>query len=665
MNNADVSMTSVENERQKKNGEDLRELLVTLRESEDRFDQQTRIFNTTLSAIADFIYIFDRQGKFIYSNQPLLDLLGIPLEEIIGKNFFELNYPADLAAKLQQQIQQVVDTKTIVRDETPFTSPTGESGFYEYIFSPVIGADGSVELVAGSTRDVTGRKQIEQTLLDSKEKFQDLANSISQFAWMTDREGWIFWYNKRWFEYTGTTLEEMQGWGWRKVHHPDHIDRVVKKFEQKLITGEEWEDTFPLRSKTGEYRWFLSRALPIKDKTGEIVRWFGTNTDIEDVRLAEEKLKEADRRKDEFLATLAHELRNPLAPIRSGLEIIRRSDYDKTVIAETIEAMERQTNQIVHLVDDLLEISRITQGKIFLKKERINLKNAVEMAVETSRDLITLNGQNLEIELPEKPVYIYGDFTRISQVLLNLLNNAAKYTEPGGNINLSAVTDNNTVEIRVRDTGIGIPQDMFSTIFEMFKQVKNTCDQPGNGLGIGLSVVKNLVEMHNGSVEADSAGIGKGSEFTIRLPLSEDNSESLDTNTGAKNNDMQTNDNKKPPQYRILVVDDNADALDMMKFLLTMDNHTVHTASDGATAINSIPEFQPEICILDIGLPVMDGYELARLLREKIPGVLLIALSGWGQDEDRRRSKEAGFDHHLVKPVEIEKLQSIFSALGS
>ncbi len=665
MNNADVSMTSVENERQKKNGEDLRELLVTLRESEDRFDQQTRIFNTTLSAIADFIYIFDRQGKFIYSNQPLLDLLGIPLEEIIGKNFFELNYPADLAAKLQQQIQQVVDTKTIVRDETPFTSPTGESGFYEYIFSPVIGADGSVELVAGSTRDVTGRKQIEQTLLDSKEKFQDLANSISQFAWMTDREGWIFWYNKRWFEYTGTTLEEMQGWGWRKVHHPDHIDRVVKKFEQKLITGEEWEDTFPLRSKTGEYRWFLSRALPIKDKTGEIVRWFGTNTDIEDVRLAEEKLKEADRRKDEFLATLAHELRNPLAPIRSGLEIIRHSDYDKTVIAETIEAMERQTNQIVHLVDDLLEISRITQGKIFLKKERINLKNAVEMAVETSRDSITLNGQNLEIELPEKPVYIYGDFTRISQVLLNLLNNAAKYTEPGGKINLSAVINNNNVEIRVRDTGIGIPQDMLSTIFEMFKQVKNTCDQPGNGLGIGLSVVKSLVEMHNGSVEADSAGIGTGSEFTIRLPLSEDNSESLNTNTSAQNNDMQTNDNKKSPQYRILVVDDNADALEMMKFLLSMDNHTVHTACDGATAISIIPEFQPEICILDIGLPVMDGYELARLLREKIPGVLLIALSGWGQDEDRRRSKEAGFNHHLVKPVEIEKLQSIFSALGS
>ncbi|MDQ3181382.1 MAG: PAS domain S-box protein, partial [Acidobacteriota bacterium] len=628
-----------------------------LRESEERF---AKAFNSSPLVLTITSL---KTGKLTEVNETFINLTGYSREEAIGRTTDELGLwqPTERDAELAA----VTSEGQINNTEYSFQMKDGTQivGLLSAELLEIGGETCALTVI----QDITTRKRAEELIRESEEKFRILANSISQFAWMTDASGYIFWYNERWFDYTGTTLEEMQGWGWQKVHHPDEVGRVTEKFKQHIASGEIWEDTFPLRSKTGEYRWFLSRALPIRDENGKILRWFGTNTDIEDVRRAEEKLKDADRRKDEFLATLAHELRNPLAPIRSGLEIIRRSDYDKATIEQTLETVERQTNQIVHLVDDLLEISRITQGKIKLKKGRIELRTAVEMAVETNRELISLNGQDLIISLPDAPVFIDADLTRIAQIILNLINNSAKYTEPGGKIWLTAETKADEVEIRVRDTGIGIPPQMLSGIFEMFTQIETTGEQARAGLGIGLSVVKSLVEMHGGSITAFSAGEGKGSEFVLILPLAKQQSAiSKDSEQTSAKEITQTTENaanNNSGQHRILVVDDNADALEMMKVLLMLENHTVRTALDGETAIEIAPEFQPDVCILDIGLPVMDGYELARRLRETMPDVLLIALTGWGQDDDRIRSSEAGFNHHLVKPVEIEKLQTLLAKM--
>jgi len=409
--------------------------------------------------------------------------------------------------------------------------------------------------------------------------------------------------------------------------------------------------------------------LPIRDETGKIVRWFGTNTDIEDVRRAEEKLKEADRRKDEFLATLAHELRNPLAPIRSGLEIIRRATSDKPARMEALDIIERQTNQMVHLVDDLLDISRITQGKIKLRKTRFELKSAVDMALESSRDMLEMTGHKLIVALPDEPVYLDADFTRISQILLNILNNSVKYTQPGGEIRLTVEKRDGEAVISFLDSGIGIPPEMMPHIFEMFSQIENASEQAHGGLGIGLSVVKRLVEMHGGTITAFSAGKGKGSEFVVHLPLAAEQSaktedklpSAADIAQYALLKTAENRESGKVGEKRILVVDDNADAAQMLEVLLKLNGHEVRIAFDGETGIAVNEEFQPEAALLDIGLPGISGYETARRIREKNPDILLIAVSGWGAENDRLRSSEAGFNYHLVKPVELGDVEKLLS----
>ena len=511
------------------------------------------------------------------------------------------------------------------------------------------------------------RARADAALQASEEKYRSLFNTIDQgyciVEMIFDARGKPVDYR---FLQVSPSFENQTGL----------INATGKRVSEIIPQLEDyWFETFGKVALTGEPARFENRAESLNRWYDVYAFRFGDPenhqvallfNDITERKQMVEALKTADRRKDEFLAMLAHELRNPLAPIRSGVEIIRRADCDEAMIEQTLEIVERQTNQIVHLVDDLLDISRITQGKIKLRKGRIELQTAVEMAVETTRDLIMRNGQDLTVSLPDAPVFIDADLTRIAQIIVNLLNNSAKYTEPGGKIWLTAETKADEVEIRIRDTGIGIPPEMLSGIFEIFTQIETTDEQARAGLGIGLSVVKSLTEMHDGSIEAFSAGKGKGSEFVVRLPLLKDEGESMrDEGEGIKD-EINLSDSSlilHSASLKILVVDDNADALEMMKVLLTLDNHTVRTAFDGETAIKIAPEFQPEVCILDIGLPGMNGYELARRLRMQMPQVFLIALSGWGQDEDRRRSNEAGFNHHLVKPIEIGKLQSLLAEI--
>jgi signal transduction histidine kinase/ActR/RegA family two-component response regulator len=369
-----------------------------------------------------------------------------------------------------------------------------------------------------------------------------------------------------------------------------------------------------------------------------------------------QQLAEADQRKDEFLAILAHELRNPLAPLRNALHILRVTRTPDRLQ----EMMERQVQQMVHLVDDLLEVSRITRGKIELRKEPVELASLVRNAIETSGPIIEASRHELTVSLPADPLVLDGDPVRLAQVISNLLNNAAKYTDPGGSIWLTAAREGSEAVVRVRDNGIGIPSDMLPRIFEMFAQVDRSIGRSQGGLGIGLTLVRSLVELHGGSIAASSAGSGHGSEFAVRLPLA-----SSRPDDPVEQSLIRDDQAINVPRLRLLVVDDNEDAAETLGLLLELNGNDVRIAHDGSSALATIGDYKPSVVLLDIGMPGMDGYEVARRVRAQPEwkDLVLIALTGWGQEEDRRRSQEAGFNHHLTKPVDLDILLALLSDL--
>ena len=390
----------------------------------------------------------------------------------------------------------------------------------------------------------------------------------------------------------------------------------------------------------------------VADRTAELER---ANAAL---HAGEEALKDADRRKDEFLATLAHELRNPLAPVRNAVEILRMKGPDIPELHWARDIIDRQTQAMAQLIDDLMDISRINLGKLKLKREQVELANIVQGAIETSRPLIENMGHELTMTLPPGLVIVDADRTRLAQVFLNLLNNAAKYTERGGRIDLRAELQGSDVVVSVTDSGIGIPVDKLPTIFEMFSQVEGALSRSQGGLGIGLSLVKRLVEMHGGSVEARSGGAGQGSEFLVRLPIVVEQTYSSEANDDG--------DHATPTSdLRILVVDDNRDAAESLAMLLTATGNNVQTAHDGEKAVAAAGKFRPHVVLCDIGLQKLNGYEACRQMKAQAwdKKMVLIAVTGWGQDDDRRKSEEAGFDHHMVKPVDPKSLMKLLAGL--
>jgi signal transduction histidine kinase len=377
---------------------------------------------------------------------------------------------------------------------------------------------------------------------------------------------------------------------------------------------------------------------------------------IENARLYQ-AVREADRRKDEFLALLGHELRNPLAPIRNALNVLKLPGADAAITGRAQAMMERQVEHLVRLVDDLLDVSRIMRGKVELRREPVELATVVARAVETSQPVVDAEGHQLTVALPPEPLWVDGDLVRLAQVVSNLLNNAAKYTERGGQILLTAGREGSEAVLRVRDTGVGIAPELLPRLFDMFFQAERRTRESQGGLGIGLSLVRGLVELHGGSVEAHSAGPGQGSEFVVRLPLLARTEAAATPQPQA-----QVMPGGLAPR-RVLVVDDNVDAADSLAMLLRLEGQEVQVAYEGATALARAEAESPAIAFLDLGMPKMDGYELARAFRRHpaLKGTVLVALTGWGQPEDRQRTREAGFDHHLVKPVESAALHRLLS----
>ncbi len=378
---------------------------------------------------------------------------------------------------------------------------------------------------------------------------------------------------------------------------------------------------------------------------------------LENSRLYNE-IRVSDARKDEFLATLAHELRNPLAPISNSLQVLR-AETDQVQVSDSRAVIERQVAQLVHLVDDLLDVSRVSRGKLELRRRQVLLSDVLAAAAETSQPAIDAHGHRLQVSQPVEPIWLDADLTRLAQVFSNLLNNSAKYMEPGGTIVVQASADGDSVVVSVRDTGIGITPEMLPYVFDLFVQADRTLERAHGGLGIGLTLVRRLVELHDGSVTASSDGPGKGSQFVVRLPRAAGGDETLTPPSSVPASAGSL------PVRRILIVDDNKDAVDSLALLLSIVGQTVTTSRDGLDALAQFEQFGPEVVVLDIGLPGLNGYEVARRIRAMTttPPPVLVALTGWGQEEDRRRTVEAGFDHHLVKPVDFNALKALLAGL--
>ena len=806
------------------------------RRAEEAMRQQREWLRVTLSSIGDAVIATDTRGRITFLNPVAEALTGWDLRAAEGRPLEEVFVIVNEQTRrpVEHPVARVLQEGTVVglANHTLLIARDGTERPIDDSAAPIRDASSGLNGVVLIFRDVTEKRRAEAGLRESEAKLRLLADTIPQLAWMARPDGHIFWYNRRWYEYTGTTPEQMEGWGWQSVHDPDVLPKVLERWKASLASGEPFDMVFPLKGADNLFRPFLTRVNPLRDEAGRVLYWFGTNTDISeqkraedasrflanasaalaavvdyestlgkvarlavpffadwcavdmaepggalrrlavahvdpskvelaeelyrrypprpddpygppnvlrtgqpematelgdsvlaalaqddehlrilrelalrsylcvplavrgrplgvvtfvtsesgrrygpaDLKLAEDlahraavaldnarlyaELKEADRLKDEFLAMLAHELRNPLAPVRNALQIMKMPGTNSAMIGQARDMAERQVQHMARLLDDLLDVSRISRGKIELRKEVLDLTAAVNRSAEAVRPLFEERQHELIVSLPPASLRVEADPTRLEQVVTNLLNNAAKYTDPGGKVWVTAQHAGSEVVLRVRDTGIGIAPDMLPKVFDLFVQAERRLDRSQGGVGIGLTLVKKLVEMHGGRVEASSAGPGRGSEFVVRLPAADD--------PRAEGQAAARSRSAVPPPLpcrRVLVVDDNMDAADSLALLLRLSGQEVRVAHDGPTALLAAQAFRPELVLLDLGMPGMDGYEVARRLRQQPESrtALVVALTGWGQDSDRRRSAEAGFDQHLVKPVEPSDLEKLLA----
>jgi PAS domain S-box-containing protein len=625
-----------------------------LRESEQRFAK----FMQHLPGLA---WIKDLDGRYVFANEAASRTFGRYRKDIFGMTDEEI-FPASVARSFHENDRRALASESGC--ETIETLEHDDGVHHSLVKKFVIpDSQGRPSLIGGMAIDLTERVEVETALREANERlresearFREMADNAPILIWVNDLDGCEF-VNREYLRFLGASAEDVHGMNWAGFVHPEDAPGYLESYRAALARKQPFAAEFRFRRADGEWRWMRSSGVPRFTSDGTMIGFMGCSADFTELKTSEEALREIDRRKNDFLAMLAHELRNPLAPIRNSLAILRVAGGSRAE-DEIHEMMERQVDQMVRLVDDLLEIARITRGKIELRRERVDLAAVLRAAIETSQPLIAGARHAFEVSLADEPLVVDADATRLAQVFSNLLNNAAKYTEPGGHIRLEARREGGEAVVSVADDGIGIASEMLPEVFEIFTQIDRTASRAQGGLGIGLALVKRLVELHRGRVEARSAGPGTGSEFVVRLPL-----EGAGSVAAERAGEAEGTHGPLLPR-RVLVVDDNRDAADSLGILLRFYGADVQVVHDGRAALEAFASFQPGIVLLDLGMPGMDGYEVGRWIREQ-PGadaVRLIALTGWGQPEDRRRSRAAGFDHHLVKPVRPEALKALLAS---
>jgi PAS domain S-box-containing protein len=482
---------------------------------------------------------------------------------------------------------------------------------------------------------------------ESEQRFKDLAEAMPQLVWMAEADGTVTYYNSRAEQFHGFHRRPDGTWEWQMVLHPDDVELTVNAWSKAIATSHVYQCEHRTLMASGTYRWHLSRAYRSRRSDGT-VQWFGTATDIHEVKLAQEALRAADRRKDEFLAMLGHELRNPLAAIRSATDVVKFVESDDPRLQRAIGVLERQSNQMSRLIDGLLEVSRIARGKVVLDQHKLDLRALLTITLDDLSGSF-VPGIDLVRRLPATPLWVLADQVRLTQVFDNLLGNALKFTQPAGRIEVIAEQQASEAVVTIRDSGIGIRPEMLEEIFEPFHQEAQH-ETPGGGLGLGLALARGLVELHHGNLTARSEGLGHGSEFVVRLPLT----------VGSEPEPERA---QMPPRshHRILIIEDNTDAATMLGYLLEAQGHQVELVASGQEGLEILAERPIDVVLCDIGLPGMSGLEFARAVRADpaLHNILLVATTGYGQPEDIRRSTSAGFDEHLVKPIDLDALADL------
>jgi two-component system CheB/CheR fusion protein len=607
-------------------------------------------------------WIKDAEGRYVYANDAAERAFQRSRAELYGKTDVEV-FPPETARQFHENDQRVFTAGSGVQVIETLLHDDGVLHHSLVSKFPIPGPDRRPALVGGMAIDITDRMEMESALREQAERLRLALDSGRMGTWEWDiRTNKVTWSDN---------LEQIHGLprggfegtfaGFQRLVHPEDQERVERAINDSLEHGTVYEVEFRNLRPDGSVHWISGRGMVFADDTGQPIRMIGTAMDITERKLIETTLREADRRKEEFLAVLSHELRNPLAPIRTSLSLMGQAGLSGAEFERERAVVERQVQHLTRLVDDLLDVSRINRGGIELQKEVVGLSETIADVVEAVKVPIAERRQQLDITLPEAPIRLEADPTRLEQILLNLLTNASKYTDVGGRIGLTATLEGDEVVVSVHDTGIGISAEILPRVFDLFVQGERRLDQALGGMGIGLSLVKNLVEKHGGSVAAHSDGPGLGSEFVVRLPaLARARAAALDSKQPARPVDSQA-----IPRRRILVVDDNAAAADSLGRLLNLVfGQEVEVAYDGTAALDLAGTFRPEMVLLDLGMAAMDGYEVAMRLRERpeCARLRIIAVTGWGQQEDRRRTLEAGFDVHLVKPVDVDSLRKLLAS---
>ncbi|HXX48312.1 MAG TPA: PAS domain S-box protein [Myxococcota bacterium] len=617
-----------------------------LRESEERFREMA-------DSVPAIIYTTQSDGYCTFLSPAWSAFTGRPNELGLGFGWAQSVHPDDL-----ETVRSVfAQGAQAFRVEFRLRGPAGDDRWVIGSGAPRFAAGGEHLGFVGSVLDISEEKRAESELRHSVQIYRAIGDSIDYGVWICDPEGRNVYASQSFLALVGLTQEQCAGYGWATALHPDDAEQTIAQWQECVRGGREWYVELRFRGADGRDHPVLARGVPVRSERGEVTAWAGIHLDISRLKQVEEELRELDRKKDEFLATLAHELRNPLAPIRNSL-LVLRSGGTPGESERMHDMIDRQVSHLIRLVDDLLEVSRITSGKVELRRERIELAEVVRAALESSMPAIDAAGHRIDLSLASEPLVLEADPVRLTQVLANLLNNAAKYTEEGGAIQLSTGRGGDSAVVSVRDNGLGIPPAMLPRVFDLFAQVGHTLGRAQGGLGIGLALVKRLVEMHGGRVEARSEGWGTGSEFVVTLPLAAPAS-----GVSAGSPAWPRTPTGLAARRRFLVVDDNRDAADSLALLLEVYGAEVRVAYDGTSALAELREARPDVVLLDLGMPDMDGFEVAARIRKQpeLAGVVLVALTGWGQPEDRRATRAAGFDLHLVKPISPPELRDLIA----
>lgn len=822
--------------------------ITELKKTEEKLRENENQLRRVLDNLFAFVGILLPDGTLVEANRAPLAVAGLSASDVIGKKFWDCywwNFSSATQEKLRDSVERAAGGETL-RYDAEVRVANDARIWIDFQLAPMFDGEGRITHLIPSGLDISERKQTEEKLRDSEEKFRALADNISQLAWMADKSGSIFWYNERWYEFTGTAFDEMKGWGWQAVHHPDFVEPVTEKFKKAIADGTDWEDTFPIRSKDGEYCWFLSRAMPIRDDAGNIVRWFGTNTDVtenrraalnseflasigndlahisnpdeimrvvgekigkflgvsrcifteydkaadeaaiiydwsdtgksslvgvykiadfidEDVfavlssgkqlvvsdtatdertsakaekhaaleigafanspylsdgqwkasltvhnrtprqwrddelailkdlasrawvrieraraeaererllereRVLRRQAEDANRLKDEFLATVSHGLRTPLNAILGWANLLQSGRATDEMIERANETIYRSAKAQAQLIEDLLDISRIITGKMKFEPLPVNLAEVVETAIDTIRPAADAKAISINTNYKDSCI-VSGETQRLQQIVWNLVSNAVKFTPVNGLIEITLeVIDKHAVLI-VKDSGKGIEAEFLPHIFERFRQEDASSTRRHGGLGLGLAIVRQLVELHGGTISADSAGENFGSTFTLELPLlilNEEKSKNL--RESLSDGFTENHISKKLNSIKILLVDDELDTLELLELSLKVEGANVRAASSAATALKILQNFQPDVLISDIAMPDEDGYSLVKKVKqiadEKGINIPAIAMTAYVRVEDRNRVLASGFQMYVPKPAEPDELINAIAVL--